>query len=68
MGLKPAPDFAQYYIAKTLEGLDVECYIDDVGAEFNKTMKCKFACCRDGESHFLMVDEVIESFLNHPPL
>lgn len=31
MGLKPAPDFAQYYIAKTLEGLDVECYIDDVG-------------------------------------
>jgi len=31
MGLKPAPDIAQYYISKTLEGLDVEKYIDDVG-------------------------------------
>ena len=29
--LKPAPDFAQYYISKTLEDLDVECCIDDVG-------------------------------------
>ena len=33
--LKPAPDFAQYFISKTLEDLDVECYIDDVGSFSN---------------------------------
>ena len=37
-------------------------------AEFNRTMKCKFSCCRDGESHFLMDDEMLDAFLNHPPL
>ena len=45
-----------------------EVFLPPTEAEFNKTMKCKFSCCRDGESHFLMEDEVIESFLNHPPL
>ena len=31
MGLKPAPDIAQHMIETILHGLDVECYIDDVG-------------------------------------
>ena len=33
--LKPAPDFAQYYISKTLEDLDVKCYICKVGVFSN---------------------------------
>lgn len=31
MELKPAPDIALSNISKTLAGLDVECYPDDVG-------------------------------------
>jgi hypothetical protein len=38
--LKPAPDFAQYYISKTLEDLDVECYIDDVGYSGPTSTSC----------------------------
>ena len=41
-------------------------------AEFNRTFKCKFACCRDGgndhEHDLFASDEMFESFLNHPPL
>ena len=41
--------------------------------EFNKTFRCKFSCCRDGDTHdhfhgLVIDDEMIESFLNHPPL
>ena len=39
MGLKPAPDVAQYYITKTLKDLDVEIYIDDVGIFSNTPTK-----------------------------
>ena len=45
-----------------------EVLLPPTEAEFNRTMKCKFSCCRDGESHFLMDDEMLDAFLNHPPL
>jgi len=32
--------------------------------KFNTIMKCKFSCCRDGESHFLMKDEIVDAFLH----
>ena len=34
--------------------------------EIHKEMQCKFSCCRD--EAFFSDPEVIESFLNHPPL
>jgi len=39
-------------------------------AEFDRTFRCKFACCRDGNnSHSIFDDdELLESFLNLPPL
>ncbi|CAJ1956061.1 unnamed protein product [Cylindrotheca closterium] len=39
-------------------------------AEFNRTFRCMFACCRDGDHGHgaIKSDEMLESFLNHPPL
>ena len=41
-------------------------------AEFNKTHRCKFSCCRDAElSELDLFDgdqELLDAFLNHPPL
>lgn len=40
-------------------------------AEFNRTMKCQFSCCRDGDDHDHELSddsETVEMFLNHPPL
>ena len=39
-------------------------------AEFNRTFKCSFSCCRDGDHGHGAIenDEMLESFLNHPPL
>ena len=41
-------------------------------AEFNRTFRCQFSCCRDGNDHhegpIIDDDELLESFLNHPPL
>mmetsp|Transcript_1731 Transcript_1731/g.3813 ORF Transcript_1731/g.3813 Transcript_1731/m.3813 type:complete len:465 (+) Transcript_1731:801-2195(+) len=39
-------------------------------AEFNRTFKCMFSCCRDGDHGHGAIenDEMLESFLNHPPL
>ncbi|CAJ1962561.1 unnamed protein product [Cylindrotheca closterium] len=39
-------------------------------AEFNCTFKCSFSCCRDGDHGHGAIenDEMLESFLNHPPL
>ena len=38
-----------------------------------RTFRCKFSCCRDGDTHdhfhgLVIDDDMIESFLNHPPL
>ncbi|CAJ1956063.1 unnamed protein product [Cylindrotheca closterium] len=52
MGLKPAPDVAQYYIEKTLHGLKeqgVEVYIDDVGLFSNSY-----------EEHMELIKTVVE--------
>ena len=52
MGLKPAPDVAQYYIEKTLHGLkeeSVEVYIDDVGPFSNSY-----------EEHMQLIKTVVE--------
>ncbi|CAJ1941594.1 unnamed protein product, partial [Cylindrotheca closterium] len=52
MGLKPAPDFAQYYIEKTLRDLKqkgVEIYIDDVGLFSNSY-----------EEHMALIQEVLQ--------
>ncbi|CAJ1946505.1 unnamed protein product [Cylindrotheca closterium] len=39
-------------------------------AEFNHTFRCMFACCQDGDHGHGAIknDEMLESFLNHPPL
>ncbi|CAJ1945757.1 unnamed protein product [Cylindrotheca closterium] len=52
MGLKPAPDFAQYYIKQTLCDLKqkgVEIYIDDVGLFSNSY-----------EEHMALIQEVLQ--------
>ncbi|CAJ1960535.1 unnamed protein product [Cylindrotheca closterium] len=52
MGLKPAPDFAQYYIEQTLRDLKqkgVEIYIDDVGLFSNSY-----------EEHMALIQEVLQ--------
>ena len=38
--------------------------------EFNREMKCMFSCCCDSgdHSHLIEDQEMIRSFLNHPPL
>ena len=52
MGLKPAPDFCQYYIEKTLQDLKqegVEVYIDDVGIFSNSY-----------EEHMILIRKVVQ--------
>ena len=36
--------------------------------EINKEMPCQFACCRNEDENLLKDSELLECFLNHPPL
>lgn len=52
---------------------EVYAYEDDVllpptEDEINRTMPCRFSCCRDESHEILEDDELIESYLNHPEL
>ena len=39
-------------------------------ADFNKTFRCQFSCCRNGDFHAGLFEdeELLDAFLNHPPL
>ena len=50
MGIKVSPDYAQAIIEKVLDGLDVDCYIDDMGLWTDGTF----------EEHLSMVSKILE--------
>ena len=50
MGLKSSPDYAQAFITKILNGLDVEVYIDDMGLWTSGSF----------EEHMLLVDSILQ--------
>ena len=54
MGVKVSPDVAQEMIIKILNGLNVECYIDDCGAWTNSTFK----------EHMQLVDKILKRLAN----
>ena len=50
MGVKVSPDVAQEITTKMLNGLNIECYIDDCGAWTNSTFK----------EHMMLVKEILK--------
>ena len=55
MGVKISGDVAQHIMTKMLEGLDCECYIDDVGIWTNG----------DFYEHVDLVDQVLKQFADN---
>lgn len=63
-------EFDKLHVKKSDDEMfSVETVPPPTEADFNRTFRCMFSCCRDGGEHSTIDDpEIQESFLNHPPL